>query len=43
MYLTDWNTPSADFYRSIGARPNEGWTVFRMTAPEISALADREI
>ncbi len=39
----DWNTPSADFYRSIGARPNEGWTVFRMTAPEISALADREI
>lgn len=28
--VLDWNTPSIDFYRSIGAAPMDGWHVFRL-------------
>ena len=27
----DWNQPSIDFYRSMGAVPMEEWTVYRLT------------
>ncbi len=27
----DWNRPSIDFYRALGAQPLEGWTVYRMS------------
>ena len=27
--VLDWNQPSIDFYRSLGARPVEGWTRYR--------------
>lgn len=27
--VLDWNTPSIDFYDSLGARPVAGWTVYR--------------
>jgi GNAT superfamily N-acetyltransferase len=27
--VLDWNTPAQDFYRSIGAAPVEGWTIWR--------------
>lgn len=36
--VLDWNTPSIDFYRSLGARPMDGWTVFRLTGPELRRL-----
>ncbi len=29
--VLDWNTPAIDFYKSMGAEPMEGWTIFRMT------------
>ena len=29
--VLDWNTPSIDFYRAAGARPQDGWSVFRLT------------
>ncbi|MET9427435.1 MULTISPECIES: GNAT family N-acetyltransferase [unclassified Streptomyces] len=29
--VLDWNTPSIDFYRSLGARPQDEWTVYRLT------------
>jgi GNAT superfamily N-acetyltransferase len=29
--VLDWNTPAIDFYKSIGAKPMDGWTVFRIT------------
>jgi GNAT superfamily N-acetyltransferase len=37
--VLDWNTPSIDFYRSLGAVPMEEWTIFRLTAPAIARLA----
>ncbi|HLK71608.1 MAG TPA: GNAT family N-acetyltransferase [Steroidobacteraceae bacterium] len=27
--VLDWNQRAIDFYRSFGAAPNEGWTLFR--------------
>ncbi len=37
--VLDWNTPSLDFYRSLGAVPMSEWTVQRMTGGAIAALA----
>ena len=28
--VLNWNTPAIDFYKSIGAKPMDGWTVFRL-------------
>ncbi|HVX70776.1 MAG TPA: GNAT family N-acetyltransferase [Mycobacteriales bacterium] len=28
--VLDWNAPAIDFYRSLGARPMDGWTVWRL-------------
>ncbi|MFE7663204.1 GNAT family N-acetyltransferase [Streptomyces celluloflavus] len=38
--VLDWNEPSIGFYRSIGARPMDGWSVFRLTGEELHDLAD---
>jgi GNAT superfamily N-acetyltransferase len=27
--VLDWNTPSVEFYESLGARPVDGWTRYR--------------
>ena len=40
--VLDWNAPSIAFYRSIGARPREGWTLQQLTGPALAALAARE-
>jgi len=37
--VLDWNTPSIEFYKSLGAAPMEEWTVFRLTESEINNLA----
>jgi GNAT superfamily N-acetyltransferase len=29
--VLDWNTPAQDFYRAIGAAPNDEWTTWRVT------------
>lgn len=34
-----WNTPSIEFYQSLGARPQAEWDVYRLTAPDIERLA----
>ena len=31
----DWNKPSIEFYRSMGALPVEGWTIYRMVGKKI--------
>ena len=36
--VLDWNEPAIRFYRSIGARPVEGWTVQRLAGPALRAL-----
>ncbi|MDO4435118.1 MAG: GNAT family N-acetyltransferase [Cardiobacteriaceae bacterium] len=38
----DWNQPSIDFYRSLGAVPQEEWTVFRLTGEALEKLATGE-
>jgi GNAT superfamily N-acetyltransferase len=40
--VLDWNAPSIAFYRAIGARPREGWTLQQLTGDALSALAARQ-
>ena len=35
----DWNQPSIDFYRSLGAVPMEAWTTYRVSGETLQALA----
>ncbi len=37
--VLDWNTPSIEFYRAVGAVPMDGWTVFRLTDDALAAFA----
>jgi GNAT superfamily N-acetyltransferase len=37
--VLDWNEPSIRFYRSLGAVPLDGWTIFRMTGEALDRLA----
>ena len=38
----DWNTPSIDFYLSLGAEQMNEWTVYRFAGESLRALAERE-
>jgi GNAT superfamily N-acetyltransferase len=38
--VLDWNAPSIAFYRSLGAEPMDGWTVFRLTGPALKKAAE---
>jgi GNAT superfamily N-acetyltransferase len=38
--VLDWNEPAIQFYRKLGAKPMEEWTVFRLTREGIASLAD---
>ena len=35
----DWNQPSIDFYRSLGAVPMDEWTVYRITGDTLTRMA----
>ncbi len=35
----DWNQPSIDFYRSLGAVPMEEWTTYRLTGDTLLEMA----
>ena len=37
--VLDWNEPSIQFYRSIGAEPMEGWTVQRLDGDALRDFA----
>jgi GNAT superfamily N-acetyltransferase len=39
--VLDWNTPSIEFYQSLGAVLMDEWTVCRVSGPALSALAER--
>ena len=39
--VLDWNEPSIQFYRSIGAEPMEGWTVQRLDGDALSNFAEK--
>ncbi|MBE7044691.1 MAG: GNAT family N-acetyltransferase [Ruminococcaceae bacterium] len=36
----DWNQPSIDFYRSLGAEPLDEWTTYRVTGETLKELAE---
>ncbi|PFG39118.1 L-amino acid N-acyltransferase YncA [Georgenia soli] len=36
--VLNWNAPSIAFYRSLGARPQEEWSTFRLTGEALAAL-----
>ena len=40
--VLDWNEPAIEFYRKLGAKSMDEWTVFRLTHDGIAKLADSE-
>lgn len=40
-WCLDWNEPSIEFYKSIGAVPMDEWTVFRVNDQALIDLADK--
>ena len=39
-WCLDWNQPSIDFYRSLGAEPMSDWTVYRIAGDTLTHLAE---
>ena len=37
--VLDWNQPAIEFYRSLGAKPMDEWTVFRLTDAALAQLS----
>ncbi|HKB10598.1 MAG TPA: GNAT family N-acetyltransferase [Vicinamibacterales bacterium] len=37
--VLDWNEPAIGFYKKLGARPMEDWTIFRVTGDALRKLA----
>jgi GNAT superfamily N-acetyltransferase len=40
-WVLDWNEPSIEFYKSIGAIPMDEWTVFRVSGEALQKLSLR--
>ena len=40
-WCLNWNKPSIDFYRSMGAVPMDEWTVFRISGKTLEDLGER--
>ena len=38
-WVLDWNKPSIEFYKSLGAEPQDEWTVFRVSGEALDRLA----
>ncbi|QEV18796.1 GNAT family N-acetyltransferase [Streptomyces alboniger] len=36
--VLDWNEPSINFYQALGARPQDEWTVYRLTDDALTSL-----
>ena len=39
--VLDWNEPSIAFYRKMGAKPMDEWTIFRLTGESLDRLAQK--
>lgn len=37
--VLDWNEPAIGFYRRLGARPMDDWTIFRVSGDALTRLA----
>jgi GNAT superfamily N-acetyltransferase len=42
-WVLDWNTPAQGFYRSLGALPQDEWTVWRVDGDALRTLAEDEV
>jgi GNAT superfamily N-acetyltransferase len=40
--VLNWNEPAIKFYRSLGAKPLDEWTVYRLTGDGITRLAESD-
>jgi GNAT superfamily N-acetyltransferase len=40
-WVLDWNTPSIDFYKSLGAVAMDDWTVFRLYGDALKKFASQ--
>jgi GNAT superfamily N-acetyltransferase len=38
--VLDWNRPAIEFYETMGARPQKGWTVYRLAGESLSKVAE---
>lgn len=38
----DWNQPSIDFYKSLGAVPMDEWTIYRIAGPRLKEFAEEK-
>ena len=38
--VLDWNEPAIRFYKSLGARPMDDWTLFRLAGEALGQLAE---
>ena len=41
--VLNWNKPSIRFYKSLGAKPLDEWTVYRLTGESLERLAKESI
>lgn len=37
--VLNWNKPAIDFYKSLGAQPMDGWTIYRLTGDALEEAA----
>jgi GNAT superfamily N-acetyltransferase len=40
--VLDWNEPAIGFYKALGAKPMDEWTVYRMSGDALARLASDE-
>ena len=40
-WCLDWNKPSIEFYKSLGAQAMEDWTVYRISGEDLENLASK--
>lgn len=41
--VLDWNEPSINFYKSLGAKPMDEWTMFRVDGSALDELANMSL
>ena len=39
--VLDWNEPSIAFYRKMGAKPMDEWTIYRLAGKNLNRLAEK--
>lgn len=41
--VLDWNQRAIDFYKSVGAKPMDDWTVFRLTGDDLQHFSKQDV